>query len=152
MFSNTEYLYVKDLTQSFYDKGYTNYVCYTNNPSNSYNTQYYDIFCYYSKSNISQNNLVFSLPGNTKKCSINTKSSTSNYKNTSLTCTDSSDSSITIDNKEFIYSNVGYNSDIIADYTGTKIYHNQSVLFLSSILAVLVIIFLYQFTIKLFRR
>lgn len=151
MFSSTEYQYVKDLTISFYDQGYINYVCYTNNPNNSYNTQYYDIYCYYSKSNITQNQLTFSFQENTKKCLIDTKSATSNYKNNSLTCSNNQDSSINISSKEFIYSNIPYNSNLISEYVDIKNYQNNITLYSISILCVLIILFLYKFVSKILR-
>ena len=152
MFSNTEYQYIRDLTYSFYNQGYVNYMCYTNNPSNSYNTQYYDIFCYYSINTITQNYLSFSFGNDTKKCSIDSKLATSSYKNNSLLCSDSNNTSISVDSKEFIYSNVGYNSDILAEYQNTKIFNKSNLLSLNAVIMILVIIFLYEFTIKLFRK
>lgn len=150
MFSTQEYQYIKDLTLSYYNQGYTNYVCYTNSPTNSYNTQYYDVYCYYSKSDITQNGYTFSFSADTKKCSIDTKSSTSNYKLSSLNCEDDT-SSVTIDGKEFIYSNVGYNSNIISDYERTIKYYSSNNLYMTSVLSLFCVFFLYIFLSKTFR-
>ncbi len=151
MFSNTEYQFVKDLILSYYSNGFKNYVCYTNNPQNSYGTQYYDIFCYYSKSNITHNNLTFTFSNDTKKCSIDTKSVNSQYKNNSIVCIDGSNSSITVDSKEFVYSNVGTNSNIIADFENTSRFYSANNVYMTSVLTLLVLVFLYIFLNKIFR-
>lgn len=152
MFSASEYQYVKDLTLAFYNESYQYYVCYTNNPTDYYNTQYYDVYCYYSKSKIAQKNQVFSFSKETKKCLIDTKSRSNNYKTNTLVCLDNTDSSITVDSKEFIYSNVGYNSDIISDYTSTNNRFNNFDLLLLSILIILILTFLYSYIKQFLRR
>lgn len=151
MFSSQEYQYIRDLTVSYYNQEYTNYVCYTNNLTNSYNTQYYDVYCYFSKSEIIQNGYTFSFGTDTKKCSIDTKSSTSNYKSSTLSCIDDTNS-ITVNEKEFIYSNVGYNSNIISDYEKSIRYYSNNNLYMTSLLSLLCVFFLYIFLSKVFKR
>ena len=61
MLNNQEYLFIKDLTISMYNKDYNYYLCYTNN-ENNYNQSYYDVFCYYSKNNLVLNNYTLTIP------------------------------------------------------------------------------------------
>lgn len=144
MFSTQEYQYIKDLTISFYNKDYVNYICITNNPNNSYNQSYYDIYCYYSKEEITNNNNKYQIPNNSKICNIDTKNPTSTYKNDSLNC-NNYNGEITINNKEFVYSNIGYNSNIIGEYENNTIFYKDISLYGISILIMLVLMFLYKF-------
>lgn len=116
MLSTTEYQFIKDLTIDFYNNGYRNYFCYTNTPTNNYYQYEEDVICYYSRSDITFNNYTLSLSNDTYKCEIDSKSPTSNYKTESLNCYINNNSNISINDKEFVYSNVGYNSNLIADY------------------------------------
>lgn len=151
MFSSQEYQFIKDLTINFYNKDYKSYLCYTNN-ENNYNTSYYDVICYYSKNNLTLNNYSLSIPNDSVKCSFDSKNSYSNYKNnSSLNCSVTSDKSYSINSKEFIYSNVGYNSNIIEEYTTNLNYYNRINLVATAILSVLIILFLYKFVSKILR-
>lgn len=151
MFSTQEYQLIKDLTISYYNQGYKNYLCYTNNPTNSYNTQYYDVYCYYSKSDITQKDLTFTISTDTKKCLIDTKSSTSSYKNSTMQCTDVTNDTVTVDTKEFIYSNVGYNSNIIADYENAKSFYSNINYYFPSVLILVLVLYFYLFLSKIFK-
>ena len=144
MLNNQEYLFIKDLTISMYNKDYNYYLCYTNN-ENNYNQSYYDVFCYYSKNNLKLNNYTLTIPSDSMKCSFDSKSSYSNYKNNSLNCSKTNDTSISINSKEFIYSNIGYNSDLIAEYQKNLKYFDGFKLISTSILFMVIIIFLYKF-------
>lgn len=144
MLNNQEYLFIKDLTISMYNKDYNYYLCYTNN-ENTYNQSYYDVFCYYSKNNLVLNNYTLTIPSDSIKCSFDSKSSYSNYKNNSLNCSKTNDTSISINSKEFIYSNIGYNSDLIAEYQKNLKYFDGFKLIGTSILFIVIIIFLYKF-------
>jgi len=144
MLNNQEYLFIKDLTISMYNKDYNYYLCYTNN-ENTYNQSYYDVFCYYSKNNLVLNNYTLTIPSDSIKCSFDSKSSYSNYKNNSLNCSKTNDTSISINSKEFIYSNIGYNSDLIAEYQKDLKYFDGFKLIGTSILFIVIIIFLYKF-------
>lgn len=150
MFSQQEYQFIKDLTISYYNNDYKHYLCYTNN-ENSYNTSYYDIICYYSKNDLTLNNYSLIIPNNSIECKFDGKSSYSNYKNNSLTCSSVTASSVSINSKEFIYSNVGYNSDIIGDYTTSLNNYDNLKLVSLSILAMLVMLFLYKFVSRILR-
>lgn len=144
MFSTQEYEYIKDLTMNYYNKGYNYYLCYTNNPNNSYNQSYYDIFCYFSEKEITQNNNTFTINNNSKFCSIDTKSPTSTYKNNSLVCNNGGGNT-TINQKEFIYSNVGNNVNIIQEYENNINFYKNIELYSTSILIVIILMFLYKF-------
>jgi len=144
MFSNTEYQYIKDLTISYYNKDYVNYLCYTNNPNNSYNQSYYDIYCYYSKNEISKNNNKYTIPNESILCNIDTKSPTSTYKNNSLVCQNNS-GTVEVSNKEFIYSNIDNNSNIIGEYELLNKMNNDISLYVISILFMIILIYLYRF-------
>lgn len=144
MLNNQEYLFIKDLTISMYNKDYNYYLCYTNN-ENTYNQSYYDVFCYYSKNNLVLNNYTLTIPSDSIKCSFDSKSSYSNYKNNSLNCSETTDTSISINSKEFIYSNIGNNSNLIAEYQKDLKYFDGFKLIGTSILFIVIIIFLYKF-------
>ena len=146
MFSTGEYQYIKDLTINMYNNKYKNYICYTNNPNNSYNQSYYDIFCYYSKGTIENNNYTFTIPNNSKKCNFDSKNTTSTYKLNSLLCENFS-GNITIDNKEFIYSNINNYANIIGDYERQY----DSWFMIGCILCVCLFIFLYKFIASILR-
>lgn len=146
MFSTGEFEYIKGLTINMYNNGYRNYVCYTNNPINSYNQSYYDVFCYYSKKNITESNYVFTIPTNSKKCSFDSKNITSQYKLNSLNC-ENYNGSINVDNKEFIYSNIENYSNIIGKYEEQK----QTTFMITSVLAVVILIYLYKFIASILR-
>ncbi len=144
MLNNQEYLFIKDLTINMYNKDYNYYLCYTNN-ENTYNQSYYDVFCYYSKNNLKLNNYTLTIPSDSMKCSFDSKNSYSNYKNNSLNCSETTDTSISINSKEFIYSNIGNNSDLIAEYQKDLKYFDGFKLIGTSILFIVIIIFLYKF-------
>ena len=144
MLNNQEYLFIKDLTISMYNKDYNYYLCYTNN-ENTYNQSYYDVFCYYSKNNLVLNNYTLTIPSDSIKCFFDSKNSYSNYKNNSLNCSKTNDTSISINSKEFIYSNIGNNSDLIAEYQKNLKYFDGFKLISTSILFIVIIIFLYKF-------
>lgn len=150
MLNNQEYLFIKDLTINMYNKDYNYYLCYTNN-ENNYNQSYYDVFCYYSKDNLKLNNYTLNIPNNSLKCSFDSKNSYSSYKNNSLNCSVTTDTSISINSKEFIYSNIGSNSDIIAEYQKDLKYFDGFKLISTSILFMVIIIFLYKFVGKILR-
>lgn len=114
MISESEEIYVKGIIINYYNNDYKNYICQTNNPSNSYNQNYYDLYCYFSKENIVKQNNNFVIT-NGIKCDIDTKSPNSTYKNNSLNC-NNYNGNMTINQKEFIYSNVNGESNLIANY------------------------------------
>lgn len=144
MFSTGEYDYIKNLTLNYYNQGYQHYLCITNNPTNYTNNNIYDIYCYYSKEPLTLNSYELTLPGNTQKCSFDSNSQSENNTIDKLIC-ESTSGTIILDSKEFIYSNIGNYSNIIADYT-------QPNLILLGILAILVITFLTRFVSKILRR
>lgn len=144
MFSTGEYDYIKNLTLNYYNQGYQHYLCITNNPTNYTNNNVYDIYCYYSKEPLTLNSYELTLPGNTQKCSFDSNNQSENNTIDKLIC-ESTSGTITLDSKEFIYSNTGNYSNIIAD-------HTQSNLILLGILAILVITFLTRFVSKILRR
>ena len=143
MFSTGEYQYIKDLTLDYYINGYPHYLCITNNPSNYNSNNVYDVICYYSKDKMQLNDYELSMSNNTKKCSFDSNNYSDNNTIDKLVCEDIT-GSITLDSKEFIYSNVGNYSNIIAEQTSSN-------LILLSILSVLVITFLVRFVSKILR-
>lgn len=122
MLSTQEELYLKGLIENYYDNGYSNYVCITNNPNNSYNQQYYDIICYFSSSDIVKNNNEYTLAHNSYRCQIDTKSPTSTNKLNTLNC-NLWQGTATADTKEFVYSNIDYHSNLIEQWEYTKFYN-----------------------------
>lgn len=144
MFSTGEYDYIKNLTLNYYNQGYPHYLCITNNPT-GYNTNnnVYDIYCYYSKDKMQLNSYELSMSNKTKKCSFDSNNYSDNNTIDKLVCEDIT-GTITLDSKEFIYSNVGNYSNIIAEQTSSN-------LILLSILSILVITFLVRFVSKILR-
>lgn len=114
MINESEEIYVKGILENYYNIDYKNYVCITNNPSNTYNQSYYDIYCYLSKEEIQKSNNTYTIT-NGKKCSIDTKSATSTYKQDTINCINYS-GSVSASTKEFVYSNNEGDSNLIANY------------------------------------
>lgn len=151
MLSTGEYDYIKNLTINFYDKGYKNYLCITNNPTSYSNNNVYDVTCYYSEEDMSINNSHLILPGNTEKCEFDSNNYSDNNTIDKLVC-ETTTGTIPLSNKEYIYSNLDNYSNIIADYELNDIFYKSSYIALLSILSIGIIIFLYKFTSKILRR
>lgn len=127
MFSATEYPYLKDLTLTYFNADLIYYVCRTNRVpqvgvSNNYNVA--DIYCYYSKNPITVNNYTFSIPASSTLCTIDTTAVSANNTINKLTCNNFS-GNITIDAREFIYSNVGLFPDFLVDYQNKVEYQTE---------------------------
>lgn len=151
MFSTSEYQYIRDLSLNLYNKGYTYYFCITNNPID-YNTQNTpDVFCYYSKNEITNNDYVFTVPNNTLKCNFDSNSYSTNNSIDKLSCSNIANGNITANSKEFIYSNVGNYPNIIQDYESNFDFYSKSYLVILSILFVIIFTFLYKFVSGLFK-
>lgn len=145
MFSTGEYDYIKGLTLNYYNQGYQHYLCITNNPTGYNSTNnVYDIYCYYSREPMTLNDYQLKLPSSTKKCSFDSNNYSENNTIDKLICEDTSFDTITLDTKEFIYSNIGNHSNIIADYS------RYNLVFLS-ILTILILTFLVRFVSKIVR-
>lgn len=115
MINTNEEIYVKGIVENYYKNDYKNYICITNNPNTTYNQSYYDIYCYFSKNEIEKNDNTYNI-SNGIKCDIDTKTVTSTYKQNSLNCS-AYNGTITADKKEFIYSNINGESNLIGEYT-----------------------------------
>jgi hypothetical protein len=147
MFSTSEYDYIYGLTSNYFDKGYRHYLCITNNPitNNTYNTP--DVYCYYSKSNLSISNNVLTVPNNSIYCAFDSNNYSTNNNIDKLDCVSFSGST-SLSSKEFIYSDLSGYADIMSNYR-----FNYNLNFISiSILCVLILLFLYKFTSNIFRR
>lgn len=145
MFSQIEYQYVKDLTVSYYKSNYKYYMCITNNPTNNSYYNVYDVYCYYSKEQITNNKNVFNIPNNTIKCSIDSDRYSDQNTIDKLSCETLSSGSITTNTKEFVYSNVGNYPNIIQEYQSSSNYYYDSCFVLVSILSIIIFTFLYIF-------
>ena len=150
MLSTGEFDYIKNLTINFYEKGYENYLCMTNNPTNYSNNNVYDVICYYSKENITIENSQLSLSTNSEKCEFDSNSYSDNNTIDKLVC-DPFSGNVSLSTKEFIYSNLDNYSDIIADYSLNDIYFKSSFIAILAILSIVIIIFLYKFISKILR-
>lgn len=151
MFSTGEYDYIKNLTINYYDRGYKNYLCITNNPTSYTNNNVYDIICYYSKDDLSISNSQLILSSNTQKCEFDSNSYSDNNTIDKLVC-DTFSGNVSLSTKEFIYSNLDNYSDIIADYELNDIYFKSSFLVMLTILSIVIISFLYKFVSRILRR
>lgn len=151
MLSTGEFDYIKNLTINFYDRGYENYLCITNNPTSYTNNNVYDVICYYSMEEMSINNSHLVLPGDTQKCEFDSNSYSDNNTIDKLFC-ESTTGTVSLSTKEYVYSNLDNYSNIISDYELKDIFFKSSFLVFLSILSVIIIIFLYKFVSKILRR
>ena len=151
MFSTSEYDYIKNLTINFYDRGYENYLCITNNPSGYSSNNVYDVVCYYSEEDMSITNSHLVLPANTEKCELDGNNYSDNNTIDKLVC-ETTTGTIALSSKEYVYSNLDNYSNIIADYELKDIFYKSSYVAILSILSVVIIIFLYKFISKILRR
>lgn len=133
MLSTQEEIYIRGLIENYYDNGYKNYICITNNPQASYNQSYYDIVCYYSPIKIEKENNIYTIPHNSYRCQIDTKNPTSTNKLDSLNCT-RWEGDVEPNQKEFIYSNIEYHSNLIEQYEYQKFFNITIVVLLCMIL------------------
>ena len=143
MFSSSEYQYIKDLTLQLYNQGYISYVCITNNPISNYNSyNVYDVICYYSKDNITNNDNVFTFNSSDKlKCSLDSNNYSENNTIDKLICSSFDDTTIIASKKEFIYSNVGTYSNIISDYeNNVSNYLDLNFMYMIPILLIIIIL------------
>lgn len=111
MLNNNEYLYLKDLILKKYNQNKTNYFCEVDTTTNSYNTEKYDITCYFSEEEITVNDYIFFVDG--EKCSIETD--TYNTSLEKLSCSNFS-GGVGTSKTNYIYSNLSEYPDIIQDY------------------------------------
>lgn len=121
MLNTQEETYLKGLILNYYDNGYKNYVCITNNPNNAYNTSYYDINCYFSASDIEQGTNEYTLAHNSYRCQIDSKSPTNTNKLDSLNCS-LWQGNVNVNTKEFVYSNLPYHSNLIEEWQYQRFY------------------------------
>lgn len=150
MFSTTEYDYIKNLTLDYYNHDYTSYLCITNNPTNYNNNNVYDVYCYYAKEPMSITNSQLVMPANTIKCELDSNNYSDNNTIDKLTCTETTGTA-SLSTKEYIYSNIGNYSNIIAEYENNTTFYKSAYLGILSILSIIIIIFLYKFVSKIFR-
>lgn len=116
MFSTSELDYIKSLTEKEYNNGNKYYVCITNNPIGiNNNNNIYDVMCYYSKDKIIENTNNFVIPNNSRKCSLDSNSYSTNNTIDKLECVNFN-GNVTKNTKEYVYSNVGEYANIIQEY------------------------------------
>lgn len=107
MFSDLEYTYLKNIIDTYILQGdYTNYIAYTyTNISGTYSNDYYDFYVILSNSEIIANGYSFTIPGNSLKISVNSKSASRNATNGERIVFSEGEHSVSVDPYEFIYSN-----------------------------------------------
>ena len=101
MLSTGEYDYIKNLTITYYDKGYENYLCITNNPTSYTNNNVYDVVCYYSEEDMSITNSQLVLPANTQKCEFDSNNYGDNNTIDKLVC-ETTTGTVSLSTKEYI--------------------------------------------------
>lgn len=149
MLSQVEYLYVHDLLINYYNNGFSNYMCITNNPVDSYNNSYYDVYCYVSKENITYSNNTFKISSG-YKLSIDSNNYSSNNLINKLVSENISNTSVSNNSKEYIYSNLESFPDILGDYSTSLNNHlDLNVFYL--IPALLMLLFIFNFIKSIFR-
>lgn len=146
MFSTGEFEYIKGLTENYYNNGYQQYLCITNNPVDYSNNNVYDIVCYYSKNNLTITNNNLSVTNNSVKCEFDSNNYSNNNTIDKLVC-NNYNGNVELNKKEFIYSNIVGYSDIINE----RKYVEEEKLIGLSIMSVLIILMLYQFVSRIIR-
>ena len=149
MLSTGEFEFIKGLTIDYFKRDYTNYLCITNNPTNYSNNNVYDVICYYSKDDMTLSNYQLNLKNSTI-CQFDSNNYSDNNTINKLVCEETS-GQVSLDSKEFIYSNLGGFSDIIADYQLQTNKFNELYFGLLVILSILVLTFLYNFTSRILK-
>ncbi len=151
MLNQSEYQYVHDLIINYYNQGYRNYFCVTNNP-NSYNTNnVYDIYCYVSKDDMKYvaNNLTVK---SGKSIRIDTNNRTDNNTIDKLVVSNiGNEVTHLIDTKEFSYSNIEGLPDITSSYR-TSLNNHLDLNFAYLIPCLLMLLFVVTFVKSCFRN
>lgn len=120
MFSATEYQYTRDIVLTQYNANNTYYLCHTEN-SNANSYENYDVACYFSDIPITKiSDYSFTIPSETLKIELDSSSYSSNNNIPKIKKTTLSTQNITINDYEYIYSNLGTNADILADINYNK--------------------------------
>lgn len=147
MFSANEYQYIQGLTENYYNNGYQQYLCITNNPVDYGSTNnVYDIYCYYSKDELKITNNKLTVHNNSIKCDLDSNNYSTNNTIDKLVC-NNYNGTVDLNTKEYIYSNLNGYSDIISERNYIS---NFNLIFLS-ILSILILSFLYKFVSCIFR-
>lgn len=151
MLSSTEYQYIHDLLINYYNNGYINYFCITNNPTDYTSTNNtYDVFCYISKDSIINENNHFTLTTG-KKLSFDSNNYSTNNTIDKLKVDNINSSTSILENKqEFIYSNVGNYADILGEYR-TSLNNNLDINFFLVIPCLIILLFIYKFLKSIFQ-
>lgn len=150
MLNTSEYQYIHDLLVNYYNKGYKNYVCITNNPTDYSNNNTYDVFCYVSKDNINYENNHFTLTTG-KKISFDSNNYSSNNTIDKVVVDNISSSTSILENKqEFIYSNYGNYADILCEYR-TSLNNHLDLNFAYLIPCLIILLFIYNFLKSIFK-
>lgn len=150
MLSQTEYQYIHDLVLQMYNQDYHYYFCVTNNPTGSNNTNIYDIECYFSQNEINNQSNRFTLQNGIKISLDSNNYSTSNTIDKLKRETISSQT-ITSNTKEYVYSNVGQYSNLIASYE-TSLNNHLSIDFAYLIPCILILQILISFIRSFFKK
>lgn len=149
MLSSSEYDYIHSLLLNYYNNGFENYVCITNNPQNSSNDSY-DVFCYLSKDKITYSADTFSFK-NGKIISFDSNNQSINNTIDKLKVENINNNfSILNNKKEFVYSNLVDFPDILGDYR-TSLNNHLDLNFSYCLLILLFMIFITSFFKSIFR-
>ncbi len=150
MLSQTEYQYIHDLVLQMYNQDYHYYICITNNPITSNSSNIYDIECYFSQNEITNQSNRFILQNGVKISLDSNNYSTSNTIDKIKRETISSQT-ITTNTKEYVYSNVGQYSNLIASYE-TSLNNHLSIDFAYLIPCILILQVLTTFIRSMFKK
>lgn len=151
MFSATEYQYIHDLLVNFYNQGYENYVCITNNPTDYSSTNnVYDVYCYVSKDAITYENNHFTLTTGKKILFDSNNYSSSNTIDKVVVDNLTSTTSVLENKQEFIYSNYGDYADVLGTYR-TSLNNHLDLNFAYLIPCLLILLFISNFFKSIFK-
>lgn len=149
MLNTSEYQFIRDIVLQMYNQGYEYYICVTNNPINDFNNVY-DVECYFSQQITQNTDNRFTLsPG--IKISLDSNSYSNNNTIDKLKRDMFNSYSLTTSKTEYVYSNVGHNSNMIADYE-TSLNNHLTINFAYMIPAILILEILINFIRSCFRK
>lgn len=150
MLNSTEYQYIRDLVLQMYNQNYHNYVCITNNPVGSNTSNVYDVDCYFSQNNISNQSNQFGFQNGVKISLDSNNYSTSNTIDKIRKETFSS-RTVTASTTEYVYSNVGQYANLIADYE-TSLNNHLSINYAYLIPSLILLLIMINFIKSMFRK
>ena len=150
MLSQTEYQYIHDLVLQMYNQGYHDYVCITNNLITSNSSNIYDVECYFSKNDMEYVSNSF-VAQNGVKIDLDSNSYSTTNTIDKIRRENFNSRTISLNAKEYVYSNVGQYSNLIADYE-TSLNNHLTIEFVYLIPCILILQILISWIRSVFKK